>query len=45
MQFLARPDSVRAWDVPEANRALCVAPGLENGTGIDDKVYFGNVPL
>jgi hypothetical protein len=44
MIFLTRPEVLRILDVPQANRDLCLAPGIEKGKGIDDSVYFGIFP-
>lgn len=42
MQLLTRPDVVGSWDLPQANRDLCSAEGIEKGAGPDDSIYFGN---
>lgn len=42
MQLLTRPDIVGSWDIPQANRELCAADGIEKGSGPDDSIYFGN---
>ena len=42
MQLLTRPDLVGAWNLPEANRALCRADGLENGSRPKDEIWVGN---
>ncbi|KAK5123397.1 hypothetical protein LTR85_002829 [Meristemomyces frigidus] len=41
MQFLTRTDELAKLVVPDANRALCAAAGLEKGMGPDDEVYHG----
>ena len=42
MQLLTRPDIVGAWDIPQENRDLCKAEGIEKGSSPDDSIYFGN---
>lgn len=42
MQFLTRPEEVGEWELPEANRLLCEAEGLEKGTGPRDEIWYGN---
>lgn len=42
MRFITRPEVVGTWGLPQANKDLCMAAGLEKGAGIDDSVYFGN---
>ncbi|KAK5130397.1 hypothetical protein LTR08_002144 [Meristemomyces frigidus] len=39
MQFLTRTDELAKMKVPEANRALCLASGVEKGMGPDDEDY------
>jgi len=40
MQFLTRSDELPNIEVPEANRALCAAEGLEKGAGPNDDDYW-----
>ena len=40
MQFLTRTDLLSEVRLPEANRALCAAEGLERGTSPKDEDYF-----
>lgn len=42
MQFLTRPELVRDWVLPNANKVLCEAEGLAKGTGPRDEIWFGN---
>ncbi|KAK4545485.1 hypothetical protein LTR36_002835 [Oleoguttula mirabilis] len=41
MQFLTRTDELASMSVPEANRALCTAEGIERGMAPDDESYHG----
>ncbi|KAI0485165.1 multicopper oxidase [Xylariaceae sp. FL0804] len=43
MQFVARPDLMRAWEVPDAARRLCDAPAedLLRGSSPKDEVFYG----
>ena len=43
MQFLTRPNVVGSWKLPEANKALCRADGLEKGNGPKDERWYGHV--
>lgn len=43
MQFLTRPNVVGSWQLPEANKALCRADGLEKGNGPKDERWYGHV--
>lgn len=42
MHLLTRPDVVGKWEIPQANKDLCLAEGIEKGAGPDDSIYFGN---
>lgn len=42
MQFLTRPDVVGNWKLPEANKQLCRAEGLEKGSGPNDEIWYGH---
>lgn len=42
MQLFTRPDIVRSWEIPQENRDLCKAQGIEKGSAPDDSIYFGN---
>ncbi|KAK4900356.1 hypothetical protein LTR27_002581 [Elasticomyces elasticus] len=39
MQLLTRSDELAALEIPEANRALCAADGIERGMGPKDEDY------
>ncbi|KAK1057157.1 hypothetical protein LTR33_013711 [Friedmanniomyces endolithicus] len=39
MQFLRRSDELAKMGIPEANRALCAAEGVERGMGPQDEDY------
>lgn len=41
MQFLTGSDVVGNWKLPEANKALCRADGLEKGNGPKDEIWYG----
>lgn len=41
MQFLTRPEIVGSWKLPEVNKELCQADGLEMGSGPADEAWFG----
>ncbi|MCJ1309815.1 hypothetical protein MMC25_003476 [Agyrium rufum] len=40
MQFLTRSEVVGAWELPEADRQLCQAEGLERGATPTDEIFF-----
>lgn len=40
MQFLTRTDELANMAIPEANRALCAAAGIEKGMGPKDQDYY-----
>ena len=41
MQFLNQPEVLATWEIPEANRRLCEAEGLEKGASPKDEIWFG----
>lgn len=45
MQYLTRPEEVGEWELPEANRLLHGAQGLEKGTEPRDEMVGMGVGL
>jgi FtsP/CotA-like multicopper oxidase with cupredoxin domain len=41
MQFLSQPEVMAKWELPEANKQLCEAEGLERGAAPKDEEWFG----
>jgi hypothetical protein len=42
MQFMTRLNIAGSWELPQMNRDLCAAEGVEKGANPDDSIYFGN---
>lgn len=42
MQILSQPEVMAKWELPEANKRLCEAEGLEKGAAPKDEIWFGS---
>jgi FtsP/CotA-like multicopper oxidase with cupredoxin domain len=41
MQFFSQPEVVEGWELPQENKELCEAKGIERGAGPKDDIWFG----
>jgi hypothetical protein len=42
MQILSQPEAIANWELPNANKQLCEAEGLERGAAPKDEIWFGS---